>query len=586
MTDFSGAFSDLIPAGGGSAPAPAPQAPDGSGITITPLNADGTPANAPAPSQSASPDFSNAFSDLIPQKVAPAPTLMDRAKQFAGGMVKSLADTASAGGQAAQIEMGQPVDVPNAAQTDAAIQKNVTGPLPAPAPGDRLGNFLYTTGEFVGNPTSYIGPGSLPAKAGMAVLAGLGSEAGGQLAQGTPYEVPARLAGAALGGGAGALIARPGAVTAAIGPAPSSAAPTVEDLEAAYKAVRTNPDVKNAVIPIQDVKDLATTAEGQLLADGYRPTPKSAPGTFGELNRLTPQAPPEPTPLQKLQAEMNWEPLPEQPQVTQATVDDLLAAKRAFRNVANERNPFPDMRPTVDASAASKVIPQLDAVIEEAAPGMKEANANYAKAQAARSLENRFQKAEDQAANANSGLNMGNKIRQAATAAYYNPSVTRGLNPKQMEMLRQVSQGNASRNVIRYVSNLFGGGGGLGSVVVGEVASQHLGPIGWLLSPLGHVLKHVENHLTLRAADKISEAIRSSSPLGEAIQSSVAKWNAARDTFVSGPNSAKFAALSIASRNLSNTLAGAGVNIHPTLLLRSVKDSQGPVNSSAQQEQR
>ncbi|SEM31052.1 A nuclease of the HNH/ENDO VII superfamily with conserved WHH [Bradyrhizobium sp. OK095] len=42
-------------------------------------------------------------------------------------------------------------------------------------------------------------PGSVPLKVGAAVLGGLGSEAGGQLGEGTPWERPLRFAGGALG---------------------------------------------------------------------------------------------------------------------------------------------------------------------------------------------------------------------------------------------------------------------------------------------------------------------------------------------------------------------------------------------------
>ncbi|SEO30933.1 hypothetical protein SAMN05443254_1391, partial [Bradyrhizobium sp. OK095] len=42
-------------------------------------------------------------------------------------------------------------------------------------------------------------PGSVPFKVGAAVLGGLGSEAGGQLGEGTPWEGPLRFAGGALG---------------------------------------------------------------------------------------------------------------------------------------------------------------------------------------------------------------------------------------------------------------------------------------------------------------------------------------------------------------------------------------------------
>lgn len=553
MADFSGAFADLIPQG--AAPA----------------------AVAPAGNQ-----FASAFADLIPAKAA-TPGLLDRVGQFAGGVVKSLANTASTGGQAAQIEMGQPVDVPDTQATQAALEQNITGPPPVPAKDDRIGRALATTGEFVGNPASYIGPGSIAAKVGMAVLGGLGSEGAGQLAEGTPYEGAARFVGAVLGGATAAKLAQPGAVEAVIGKAPSAAAPTPAELKAAYTAVRNSPEVKTAAVPIQDVKNLAATAEADLLSQGFRPTTASAPATFSELNRITPQLPPELTPLQKLQAEMNWESLPQNPQVTQATVDDLLAARRAFGQTAKQKNPFPIGGSTPDAVASQQTIRKLDDLIEQHAPEMREANANYSAAKTAEALDNRIAKAEDQAAAANSGLNIGNKLRQQAVNLLHNPAAMRGLRPDEIQMLEGLARGTPTRNAVRWFSNVLGGGGGLGALVTGEVGSHAgLGVLGFLAAPIGHVLKHIENHLTVKAANQISEAIRSRSPLGQAIQSSAEKWNAARDALVKGPNSAKFAAFSIASRNLSNNLAGAGVNVHPIQLLRSV---QGPSSANAQDEQ-
>jgi hypothetical protein len=60
--------------------------------------------------------------------------------------------------------------------------------------------FAGTAGEFLGNPASYVGPGSLPAKALTALTASVGSEAGGELTKGTALETPARIAGAVIGG--------------------------------------------------------------------------------------------------------------------------------------------------------------------------------------------------------------------------------------------------------------------------------------------------------------------------------------------------------------------------------------------------
>ena len=85
------------------------------------------------------------------------------------------------------------------------LEKNVTGPLHRPE--SRAGKFGASAGEFLGNPSSYVVPGSLPFKVGTAALAGLGSEAGGQLGEGTSLEGPLRFLGGVLGGLGAARVA-------------------------------------------------------------------------------------------------------------------------------------------------------------------------------------------------------------------------------------------------------------------------------------------------------------------------------------------------------------------------------------------
>jgi hypothetical protein len=496
------------------------------------------------------------------------------------GIATGFHTAASAISRATQAEMGQEVDAPTPEQAMDITEKNITGPMHKPE--GRAGKVGAAVGEFVGNPASYVAPGSIPVKVGMAVAGGVGSEAGGQLAEGTPFEIPARIVGGMVGAGGAAKVAGPIEARMALGARPSGA-PSVEELEAAYKGVRNSPEVKNAAVPIRDVEDLAVNARTDLIDRGNRPTQGSAPRTFAEVERLTPKPPPELTPQQRLQADMNWETPAEQPRVTQATADDLLAARRGLGNVAKERKPFPQQGATEDAGAAGTVIRKLDDLIEETAPGMKDANANYSAAQAAKAIDNRIQNAELGAAAANSGMNIGNKIRQQAVQVLRNPAQSRGLKPEELDMLESLARGSPTRNAIRWFSNVFGGGGGLGAEITGDVAARQLGPIGWALSPVGTALKHLENHLTVKAANNISEAIRARSPLGQAIESSASRWDDARKAFLSGPNSAKFAAFTIASRNLSNTLSGSGAKIDPAQFIRAL---QGPSASSAQDEQK
>lgn len=358
--------------------------------------------------------------------------------------------------------------------------------------------------------------------------------------------------------------------------------PSIQELEQAYRNVRNSPEVKGASVPIEDVGGLANTAEQELLARGNRPTPGSAPRTFNEIDRLKPPGPSEVSPQRRLQAEMNWESIPEQPRVTQASVDDLLAAKRAFGRVAGEQKPFPQMGPTEDAAAASNVIPKIDEIVETAAPGMQEANKNWSGAQAAKAIDARFQKAEMGAKVNNSGMNIGNKIRQQAFQIYNSPAARRGLNEDELGMLKELAEGTPTRNAVRWFSNVLGGGGGLGAEVTGDIASRNLGPIGWVFSPIGKVLKHVENHMTTKAAEKISGAIRGRTPLGKAFESSAEKWNEAQSKFAVDPGPKSYAALSISSRNLANTLSASGVKVDIGQLMRPM---QGPVPAGAEGEQ-
>lgn len=75
----------------------------------------------------------------------------------------------------------------------SGIESLTGNPLYEPkTPG---GKFVGAATEAVTNPVSYAVPGSTAFKAGGAAISGLGSEAAGQAAAGTPYETPARIAG-------------------------------------------------------------------------------------------------------------------------------------------------------------------------------------------------------------------------------------------------------------------------------------------------------------------------------------------------------------------------------------------------------
>jgi hypothetical protein len=126
-------------------------------------------------------------------------------KSIPRGIVGGLAGAASAMGQAEAPLQGMS-GVPGAEESTQLVEQNVTGQLPKPQ--GTAGKFGRTVGEFLGNPATYLGPGSLPAKALTGATAAIGSEAAGQATEGTSMELPARIAGGLVGAKAPSVAAR------------------------------------------------------------------------------------------------------------------------------------------------------------------------------------------------------------------------------------------------------------------------------------------------------------------------------------------------------------------------------------------
>jgi hypothetical protein len=204
-----------------------------------------------------------------------------------------------------------------------------------------------------------------------------------------------------------------------------------------------------------------------------------------------------------------------------------------------------------------------------------EANANYSAGKTAERLDKRIAKAELQADSTNSGMNLANKLRQQAAQILTSDTAKRGLRPEELGMVEQIARGTATQNTLRWFGNLLGGGGGLGAVVTGI-------PTAGIAPAIGFGLRSLSNALTMRQIGKISEVIRARSPLGQKSAAALADWQSKFDELKSAPSYARFTALGAASRNLSNELASAGVQISPRELLRAV---QGPSGATAEDEQ-
>lgn len=264
-------------------------------------------------------------------------------------------------------------------------------------------------------------------------------------------------------------------------PAPS---PSIADLKTSARAVWNDPAIKTAPISGVDATRLASGSQNDLLAQGFRPTTGSAPGTFAEVQRMTP------------------------PAGVSVTVDDLRAARRALNMTAKQRDPIGGLTP--DALAAKSVIEKIDNTLDSVSPKLRDANADYAAAKTAELLDYRSMKAEHRAARSGSGSNIENTLRQEVDKI-----PNRGLKPAEIALRDQITEGTPVRNTLRKVGKL-GFNDGLSVMYHAGMAI----PTGGANLPVGvaaTIARKVGEALTTKQIRDLNEMIRARTPLARSM---------------------------------------------------------------------
>lgn len=427
-------------------------------------------------------------------------SLMDFLASIPRGVVSGFSNAASASGQAAQIEMGQPVDVPSPQETAKHIEQNITGDLPQPQ--GRAGQFGAKIGEAVGNPASYVGPGGLALKLGTAVTGAVGSEGARQATEGTKYEGAAETAGGIVGGGVGGI--RRGA-----------AIPTSEELRAAGRTGYRQAGNLALEVEGQGVSRVATALRSDLERDGINA--ELAPKTSRLVERL--QNP---------------------PAGAFATVNDFETARKTLGNITRDSRDPLSGRYTTEGVAAIRArqhladylenVPAADIragspqVAEQASNIIREANANYGAGARAEVLGAKLERAAVRSAAANSGQNVANSTRQRVADILLTPKLQRGWNPDELAQANRVVEGTNTGNAARRIANLLGAGGGAGQLLtagvgggLGEYIDNHRGgAIGAIGFPaLGILAKGVHNRSAARQTQLLDEMLRTRSPLAQ-----------------------------------------------------------------------
>lgn len=256
-----------------------------------------------------------------------------------------------------------------------------------------------------------------------------------------------------------------------------------------------------------------------------------------------------------------------------SNVADIEAVRRALNIAAKD---------PAEKDAARRAIMAIDEKLGAAVPEIAQARGNYAAASRAEALEEAGEKAQRQAASANSGQNIDNATRQQIKAILNSPSRRRGYSANELAQMEVIVQGTRMGDAARFGGNLLGGGGGLGTMLTASAGAFATGGPGAIAPVFGYALKKIGNKATADQVVKLEEMVRSRSPLGQAVGAATKNWSEAVQAFELEPSVKNFVRLSIASRNLSNTAHGAQISLTPDSLLRSVT---GSVPAAADQEQ-
>lgn len=126
------------------------------------------------------------------------------------------------------------------------------------------------------------------------------------------------------------------------------------------------------------------------------------------------------------------------------------------------------------------------------------------------------------AAAANSGQNIGNTIRQRLASLILSRKDSRGFSKEEIASLKQIVEGTGGTNLMRRLSNMLGGGGGLGQTLIASGGAALGGTIGGvpgaivgagLPAGLGAGARAIANRLTKKQLSRADELVRMRSPL-------------------------------------------------------------------------
>lgn len=343
------------------------------------------------------------------------------------------------------------------------------------------------------------GPGAFAGDPGQAAL-------GGAVGAGGAFASQA-LGKALMGLGRATGIVAPAAPTAA-------AVPGSKQVLAAGGQQLQGVRDSGATIDPNDLRGAMSSVVGGMKSGGMV---QASPRTMGLVRDTRALAPvPQADPMQA----MTGVATPTAPPVPIADVDEM---RQAFGNVRPSAQT--EMTDATSARRGANAILDLYAQNPQVAALSAEGRGNYGAGLTARGLEEAGKDAADNAQNTGIGMNLGNKMRQAAGSAMHSDEYDH--QPDVFAALQKANDGTFFQNQARRIGTALGGGGGPLSTIMAfgaaPSAAAALGfgatgsPWGGLAAAatpvIGHMAKSYDNNAAKAAFDNVIQTALKRSPL-------------------------------------------------------------------------
>ena len=336
-------------------------------------------------------------------------------------------------------------------------------------PQTTAGEYAGTVGEFL--PAAIGGPAGLARRAGVAVTAGLGSEAAGQATEGTALEMPARIVGAFAAPSAVGRIANKTVKR-------SIQRPSLENLRDAKNAAYTAVDKSGVKFTTDEVSDLIAKAKASV--DDFNYVPDVDLQTKAALSTVGAQAGKE---------------------LTIGQLDKLRQGLYKRYNRAPEEQ------------GIRAIIDEIDDLIEAKDPAnalmaaAREANKRYKKSEL---LDEAFKRAERSADVSGSLVNkdrraVANILNSKRNRKYFSSERVDPNIPSEIEVMEQFVSGTFSENTKRLIGKMSPSGNGLMQALnIGAVAYN---PAMATFTAAGMLAKGSAERGALKSAEALKDMI-------------------------------------------------------------------------------